>query len=115
IAQSTETCQTDDKSINMPSLTLIAKRFLTYFPQLEDLQIVRAWAAVTTYTKDDLPVFGFSRAASNFFTVAGFKGAFTVAPAVGQLTKDALEGHMDPDYRCCSPDRNIGGAEGETA
>lgn len=105
IAQSTELCQTDDKSVNMPSLTLIAKRFLTYYPQLSDLQIVRAWAAVTTYTRDDLPVFGFSRDASNFFTVAGFKGAFTVAPAVGQLAKNALEGHLDPDYLCCSPDR----------
>lgn len=107
IAQATEVCESDDKSVNMPSLSLVAKRFLSYFPQLEQLQIVRAWAAVTTYTKDNLPVFGFSREASNLFTVAGFKGAFTVAPAVGAMTKSALEGNMDPDYLCCAPDRSI--------
>ena len=107
IAQSTEICNADDKTVNMPSLTLVAKRFLTCFPQLSDMQIVRAWAAVTTYTKDDLPVFGFSQSAENLFTAAGFKGAFTVAPAVGQITKAALEGRGDPEYLCCSPDRRI--------
>ncbi|MPN19621.1 hypothetical protein SDC9_166993 [bioreactor metagenome] len=105
IAQSTEQCPSDDKSVNMPSLALVARRFLQHYPQLRELQILRAWAAVTTYTRDDLPVFGFSRDASNLFTVAGFKGAFTLAPAVGQLTRDALEGSMDPDYLPCSPDR----------
>lgn len=105
IAQSTEICATDDRSVNMPSLTLVAKRFLRYYPQLHDLQILRAWAAVTTYTKDGLPVFGFSEAAENLFTVAGFKGAFTVAPAVGELTRAALEGDMDPEFLCCAPDR----------
>lgn len=105
IAQSTEECESDDRSVNMPSLQLVAKRFLQYFPQLHDLQIVRAWAACTTYTEDDLPVFGFSAKAENFFTVAGFKGAFTTAPAVGHLTADALEGKMDAMYQCCNPDR----------
>ena len=108
IAQSTEVCRTDDRSVNMPSLSLVAKRFLTCYPQLRDLQIIRAWAAVTTYTTDDLPVFGFSRGAENLFAVAGFKGAFTVAPAVGDLTRDALLGRPDPDYRCCAPDRSAG-------
>lgn len=105
IAQSTEECDIDDKSVNMPSLQLVAQAFLNYFPQLKNLQIVRAWAAVTTYTKDRLPVFGFSNEARNFFTVAGFKGAFTTAPAIGALTKAALEGHMDPDLIACAPDR----------
>lgn len=105
IAQSTEECPTDDRTVNMPSLQLVAQRFLTYYPQLRGLQIVRAWAAVTTYTQDDLPVFGFSAGAANFFTAAGFKGAFSVAPAVGRITLDALKGNMDPLYTCCSPDR----------
>lgn len=105
IAQSTEECETDDRSVNMPSLQLVAKRFLTYYPQLRELQIVRAWAAVTTYTDDNLPAFGFSAEADNLFTVAGFKGAFTTAPAVGKITVDALEGRMDPMYAVCSPDR----------
>lgn len=105
IAQSTEECDSDDKSVNMPSLQLVARRFLHCFPQMRDLQIVRAWAAVTTYTEDNLPAFGFSAGADNLFTVAGFKGAFTTAPAVGELTVEALEGREDPLYTCCSPDR----------
>ncbi len=107
IAQSTEECESDDRSVNMPSLQLVARRFLHFYPQLQDLQIVRAWAAVTTYTEDNLPVFGCSAEAKNFFTVAGFKGAFTVAPAVGMLAKEALEGHLAEEYRCFSPDRNM--------
>jgi len=107
IAQSTEECESDDRSVNMPSLALVAKRFLTFYPQLRDIQIVRAWAACTTYTQDNVPVFGFSKNADNLFTVAGWKGAFTTAPAVGRITKEALEGNMDPVYEICSPDRVI--------
>lgn len=107
IAQSTELADVEDKSVNMPSLTLVARRFLSYFPQLGDLQIVRAWAAQTTYTLDGLPVFGFSQQVQNFFTAAGFKGAFTVAGAVGNRALHALEGKSDPDLALCGPDRLI--------
>lgn len=105
IAQSTEECESDDRSVNMPSLALVAKRFLTFYPQLRDIQIVRAWAAGTTYTQDNIPVFGFSKDADNFFTVAGWKGAFSTAPAVARITREALEGNMDPMYESASPDR----------
>ena len=105
IAQSTEECESDDRSVNMPSLALVAQRFLQFYPQLKDIQIVRAWASCTTYTQDNVPVFGFSKDADNLFTVAGWKGAFTTAPAVGRITKEALEGKMDPIYEICTPDR----------
>ena len=114
IAQSTEVCDIDDRSVNMPSLQLVARAFLRYYPQMRDLQIVRAWAAVTTYTEDGLPVFGPGTDSGNFFTVAGFKGAFTTAPGIAELTCDALEGRADADYLCCSPARDayIGSREG---
>ena len=105
IAQSTEVSDVEDKSVNMPSLALVAQRFLSYFPQLEDLQIVRAWAAATTYTRDGYPAFGWSRDVGNFFIAAGFKGAFTVAPAVGTQVLRALEGNMDPSLAGFGPDR----------
>jgi sarcosine oxidase subunit beta len=89
----------------MPSLSLVAARFLEHFPQLRELRIVRAWAAVTTYTEDDLPVFGKSERAENFFTVAGFKGAFSVAPAIGRITCEALSGKSQPEYEIFTPDR----------
>lgn len=105
IAQSTEECEMGDKSVNMPSLQAVAQGFLKHFPQLQDLPILRAWAAITTYTDDHLPVFGPSQGAENLFTVAGFKGAFTTAPAVAKLTLRTLQGQADPAYACCSPDR----------
>lgn len=111
IAQSTETCAVGDRSVNMPSLALVAQRFLSYFPQLEDLQIVRAWAAATTYTPDGYPVFGLSSRVDNLFTAAGFKGAFTVAPAVGERVHRALEGDMDPGLAGFGPDRCAAGEE----
>ncbi len=107
ICQSTELCETDDRTVNMPSLQLVAQNFLQYFPQLKNLQIVRAWAVPTTYAKDAYPVFGTSKFAENFFTVAGFKGAFTVAPAVARLALDALENRGNPLYATCSPDRML--------
>ncbi|WP_297870118.1 FAD-binding oxidoreductase [uncultured Oscillibacter sp.] len=105
IAQSTEECEAGDRSVNMPSLQLVALRFLQYYPQMRDLRIVRAWAAATTYTEDDLPVFGFSAGADNLFTAAGFKGAFTTAPEVGRVTLETLEGRADQVFAVCSPDR----------
>ena len=88
-------------------MTLMARRFLSMFPCMEDLQVVRAWAAVTTYTKDGMPIFGFSKKCSNMLHAAGFKGAFTTCYGVGELVKEALEGRIDPDYAACDPDRVV--------
>lgn len=107
IGQATEECVSDDREMNPPAVTLMARRFLGILPDLEDLQVVRAWAAVTTYTKDELPIFGFSSKCSNMLNVAGFKGAFTTCYAVGELAKNTLDGHMDPEYICCNPDRVV--------
>ena len=105
LAQATEDCEPDDRSINAEAFRLIAANCLSYYPQLRDVRVVRAWAACTTYTKDNLPVFGFSRKAANLLTAAGFKGAFTTAPAIGRLVRDAVAGHSDPVYEAMSPDR----------
>jgi len=107
IGQATEECESDDKEMNPPAMTLMARRFLSMFPCMEDLQVVRAWAAVTTYTKDGMPIFGFSKKCSNMLHAAGFKGAFTTCYGVGELVKEALEGRIDPDYAACDPDRVV--------
>ena len=107
LGQATEECPLEDVSVNMPSLQGIAAGFLKNFPQLEELPVVRAWAAPTTYTPDGLPVFGFSSGAENFFTAAGFKGAFSTAPAVGRLVRDVLDGRCRQDCLPGDPDRKI--------
>ena len=105
IAQATEVTDLEDKEVSVQGLCQTAKLFTEYFPSLSDVEVVRAWSAVTPFTKDGLPVFGFSKDVKNFFTAAGFKGAFTTAPIVGQNVVRALdEGFMWEDGRF-SPDR----------
>jgi len=92
LAQATEKSEVDDRDVSVQGLCLVAKKILHHFPCLRDVEIVRSWAAVTPYDTDGEPSFGFSRKYGNFFTVAGFKGAFSTAPAVGRHVLAAIEG-----------------------
>lgn len=92
IAQATEDAPLGSRDITLPGICLVAQRFLRFFPSLRDLEIVRAWACVTPFAPDGLPVFGFSPQAPNFFTMSGFKGAFSTAPAVARRLADFLDG-----------------------
>ena len=91
IAQATETAPLGSRSVSLPGLCLTARTFLDHFPTLGELQIVRAWACVTPYTHDGLPLFGFTREYPNLFVLSGFKGAFSVAPAVARILVRALD------------------------
>lgn len=107
IAQATETAGVDSRDVTLPGLCRTARVFLDHFPTLGDLEIVRAWACVTPFTPDGLPVFGFSRACPNLFHFTGFKGAFSVAPAAARLLVRALnEGYLWEDG-AFSPDRAV--------
>ena len=91
-----------------PRARRTARVFLDHFPTLGDLEIVRAWACVTPFTPDGLPVFGFSRACPNLFHFTGFKGAFSVAPAAARLLVRALdEGYLWEDGAFSRPRRSI--------
>lgn len=105
IAQATEDAPVDSREITLPGLCLVAKRFLRFFPSLSDLEIVRAWACVTPFAPDGLPVFGFSGAVPNFFTAAGFKGAFSTAPAIARHLVEAVDTGEVWENGSFSPDR----------
>ncbi|MEI7884200.1 MAG: FAD-dependent oxidoreductase [Clostridia bacterium] len=107
IAQATEESEVDSKEITAQGLTLTAEKFITYFPALAELEIVRAWSAVTPYTKDGLPIFGFTKSIQNFFVVAGFKGAFSTAPAVGKAVARAIKTGIAYENNSFSPDREM--------
>jgi sarcosine oxidase subunit beta len=110
IGQATEESPLGSRDVTLRGLTLMAARFLRHFPSLESADVLRTWAAVTPYTEDGLPVYGFSRQAGNLFTSAGFKGAFTTAPAIGKrLPGDLAGAPLDADWRSFSPDRTTGG------
>lgn len=105
IGQATEESSLHDKAVTLAGLSLTAQKFIKHFPALNNLEIIRAWAAVTTYTEDGLPVCGFSSKVTNFFTAAGFKGAFTTAPAIGVRVAETLQGKGRWNIEGFSPDR----------
>ncbi|MEW6622075.1 MAG: FAD-binding oxidoreductase [Bacillota bacterium] len=106
IGQASEKSINYDTSTNYEAICSTAKKFLEYFPGCAKLNIIRAWAGVTPYTTDGLPVFGYSGKVSNLFTAAGFKGAFTTAPALGELSASMIcKGKIAEGYCSYSPDR----------
>lgn len=107
LAQATEESPIEDTSVTSRGLCATAKNILRFFPCLTDLEIVRAWAAVTPFTPDGLPLFGFSRTIGNFFTAAGFKGAFSLAPAVGRRIVEAIDDGLVFEGGLFQPDRSI--------
>lgn len=107
IAQATEDAPVDSREVTLPGMCLVAKLFLKCFPSLRDLEIIRAWACVTPFTPDKRPVFGWSRQVPNFFTLAGFKGAFSTAPAVGRRVRDTIQNGSIWENGAFSPDRTI--------
>ncbi|QRN85242.1 FAD-binding oxidoreductase [Clostridia bacterium] len=90
IGQATEKTMTDDRSIGRVGLGQTAINMMSYFPDLRNVDILRAWAVSTSYSDDGKPVMGYSEKVSNLFTVAGFKGAFTTAPAVADRASRML-------------------------
>lgn len=107
IAQATETSDIESRDVTLPGLCLTARTFLDHFPTLADLQIVRAWASVTPYTTDGLPIFGFSRDWPELFHFTGFKGAFSIAPAAARKLVRTIRDGENWEGRAFSPDRPI--------
>lgn len=107
VAQATEEMPVDDKEVSLRGFCGVAQKFLRVFPELAGLQIVRVWAAVTPYTDDQLPMFGFSARVQNFFTCAGFKGAFSIAPAVGRRVVGAVRDGLVWEGGAFSPERTL--------
>ncbi len=105
IGQATEAANVDERSLGRRGLSETAKNILSYFPVLEGADIIRAWALSTSYSADGKPVLGYSPKADNLFTVAGFKGAFTTAPAVARraaamlLSGETFVHEIEPDGR----------------
>lgn len=106
IAQANDKVQNYDVNVTYRGITKMAQLFLEYFPKLNYANIIRAWAGVTTYVEDGLPFFGYSKKIQNLFLVAGFKGAFTVAPAVGRMAAEVIcTGQSTIDGSTFSPKR----------
>ncbi|MEW6308808.1 MAG: FAD-dependent oxidoreductase [Bacillota bacterium] len=106
IGQSTRHVEGYDTALVPGELGALCSRFVKLFPSLAGVEAVRAWAGVTPFTADRLPVFGPCRRPGNLFVAASFKGALSVAPAVGRHAAAAIRsGRMPREFAPFSPAR----------
>jgi sarcosine oxidase subunit beta len=106
IGQSTRHVEGYDCGLVPGEIASMVRNFLRFFPVLDRVDAIRAWAGVTPFTSDRLAVFGFCRNPRNLFIAAAFKGAFSVAPAVGRHAAEAIaRGRAAPEFAPFSPAR----------
>ena len=90
MAQATEESPADSRAVSVAGITGIGANLLAYFPGFKQLDVLRVWAVSTAFSADGNPVFGKHQGLDNLFTFAGFKGAFTTAPAVARKAATLL-------------------------
>jgi len=88
LAQSTT--EGEDYNVqNSPfGLSLVARRVLSFFPALKNLNIIRMWSGLVSFSEDKQPVFGFLDNPTNMFVVTGFHSAIGIASAIGNMVKE---------------------------
>ena len=90
LAQATEPSEPDSRDVTLEGISRMTANAIRYFPDLAGLEAVRTWACVTPYTDDGKPCYGLDGKVAIFFTFAGFKGAFSTAPAVGKMAAEDI-------------------------
>jgi len=106
IAQANRDGSAGDKKVDWQDLSRVGNLFLSHFPRAGQLQIVRSWSGLTPSSLDGMPFWGFGKNVENLFLATAFKGAYSVAPAVGRLTaRWLLEGSVPQGQKPWSPVR----------
>ncbi len=117
IGQATERGNNFDRSLSPEGIREIIINFLSHFPGLKELEVLRAWAGNTPYTNDGAPIFGYSERFSNLFFAAGLKGAFSTALGAGKMAAQMITGDTDAalqsrgidsrDLEAMEPERSV--------
>ena len=106
IAQATTRPDTYDKTNSLEGPRRIARRVLQLFPSLTDLEIIRMWAGLVSFTDDHQPVFGAFDSPKNLFVINSFHSAVALSPAVGALVASYWKsGALPEEARAYSPER----------
>jgi len=78
--------ETFDRRTTLQAFKDLGKRLPKLFPVLRQLNIIRAFAGLTHWTADMIPVLDKAPNLNNFFMAAGFSGhGFCTGPIVGKL------------------------------
>lgn len=83
--------------LDWSQLAQSAETVVSFFPQLKDVRIVRAWAGIESFMPDNIPVISQSQTASNAYHAFGFSAhGFQLSPVVGKVvTQLILEGQSE--------------------
>jgi len=70
-----------------------AAYYLTLFPFMAHLPVIRSWAGLTYFSPDGFPIIGRSPERENFFMVAGYCGhGFCLGPGVARVLSQVVAG-----------------------
>lgn len=68
-----------------------ASTVVSFFPQLKDVRIVRAWAGIEAFMPDNIPVLSASQTHSHAFHAFGFSAhGFQLSPIIGRVMSELI-------------------------
>jgi len=77
--------------IDWAQLAASADTVVSFFPQLKDVRIVRAWAGIEAYMPDNIPVLSQSQTYSNAYHAFGFSAhGFQLSPVIGKVMSQLI-------------------------
>jgi len=77
--------------IDWSQLAESADTVVSFFPQLKDVRIVRAWAGIESFMPDNIPVLSESQTQSNAYHAFGFSAhGFQLSPVIGKLMSELI-------------------------
>lgn len=96
-----------NKDNTLATIRHFAQGIVAMYPQLADMQIIRAWSGLRPGTPDDMPILGESGKVRGFVLAAGaFRNGMLYGPAVGQVIAEEILGKpRSIDIDVARPDR----------
>ena len=77
--------------IDWLQLAKSANTVVSFFPQLKDVRIVRAWAGIESFMPDNIPVLSASQTHDNAYHAFGFSAhGFQLTPIVGRIMSELI-------------------------
>ncbi len=77
--------------LDWTQLAKSAETVVSFFPQLKDVRVVRAWAGIESFMPDNIPVISQSQTDSNAYHAFGFSAhGFQLSPVIGKVMSQLI-------------------------
>ena len=81
----------EETEIDWLQLAKSANTVVSFFPQLKNVHIVRAWAGIESFMPDNIPVLSASQTHSNAYHAFGFSAhGFQLSPIIGRVMSELI-------------------------